>query len=93
MAIADAVLQQLVNKTQSKTLFITHYPLVASSIERKYPQDVENVHMGYTLDDRIGGVRDVTFLYKVKPGITTGMFTKLLSDGRVNQPEIRILRN
>lgn len=74
MAIAGAVLQQLVHQIKSKTLFVTHYPLVASSIEREFPKDIENIHMGYTSDDRLGGVRDITFLYKVKPGLTTGTF-------------------
>jgi DNA mismatch repair protein MSH3 len=72
MAIADGVLQQLVERTKSKTLFITHYPLIASGIERKYPKDVENIHMGYRSDIRLGGKRDITFLYKVSKGITTG---------------------
>ncbi|KAF9452264.1 DNA mismatch repair protein MSH3 [Macrolepiota fuliginosa MF-IS2] len=74
MAIADATLRQLVNKTRSKTLFITHYPLIASGIERMYPQDVENIHMGFVSDTRIDGTRNITFLYKVEPGITTESF-------------------
>jgi DNA mismatch repair protein MSH3 len=82
MAIAGAVLEQLVEHTRSKTLFITHYPLTASEIERKYPKDVENIHMGYHVSDtRIDGTRDITFLYKVEPGITTGMiFPELLTE-------------
>lgn len=74
MAIADGVLQQLVGQTKSKTLFITHYPVIATGIERKYPKDVENIHMGYTSDVRLGGRREITFLYKVKKGITTESF-------------------
>lgn len=74
MAIAHGVLQELVDQTQSKTLFITHYPVIAANIERKYPKEVENVHMGYTSNIRFGGRREITFLYKVKRGITTGVY-------------------
>jgi len=75
MAIAHGVLQELVDHTQSKTLFITHYPVIAADIERKYPKEIENIHMGYTSDIRFGGRREITFLYKVKKGITTGKCT------------------
>jgi len=75
MAIAHGVLQELVDQTQSKTLFITHYPVIAADIERKYPKEIENIHMGYTSDIRFGGRREITFLYKVKKGITTGKCT------------------
>ena len=74
MAIAGAVLQQLVTKTRCKTLFITHYPQLAVDIERKFPVDVENVHMGYTEDTRIDGSREVTFLYHLTPGVTEESF-------------------
>jgi DNA mismatch repair protein MSH3 len=77
MAIADGVLQQLVERMKCKTLFITHYPLIASAIERKYPKDIENIHMGYISDIRLGGRRDITFLYKVERGITTGTLAVL----------------
>lgn len=86
MAIAGAVLQQLVEHIRSKTLFITHYPLTASGIERQYPQDVENIHMGYyTSDTGIDGTRDITFLYKVEPGITTGTSLPITSGGNSSQ--------
>ena len=74
MAIAGAVLQQLVTKTKCKTLFITHYPEIALELERKYPDAVENVHMGYMEETRIDGTRQVTFLYKLTRGITTNSF-------------------
>lgn len=72
MAIADAVLQQLVEKTKCKTLFITHYPLVATSLERRFPLQVENLHMSYASDTRIDGTRELTFLYRLVRGIATG---------------------
>ncbi|PSS32179.1 hypothetical protein PHLCEN_2v2052 [Hermanssonia centrifuga] len=74
MAIAGAVLQHLVQQTKCKTLFITHYPDVAEDLERKFPMEVQNMHMAYTEDLRIDGTRDVTFLYKLTSGITTNSF-------------------
>ncbi len=74
MAIASAVLQHLVKTTKCKTLFITHYPEVATDLERKFPDDVENLHMGYAEETRIDGTREVTFLYKLTPGMATDSF-------------------
>ena len=74
MAIASAVLQQLVETTKCKTLFITHYPEIALELERKFPAAVENVHMGYMEEKRPDRTRQVTFLYKLTHGITTNSF-------------------
>ncbi|KAH7889258.1 muts domain V-domain-containing protein [Phlebopus sp. FC_14] len=74
MAIADAVLQHLVENIKCKTLFITHYPLVAIDLERMFPDDVQNLHMGYTTDTRIDGRRDVTFLYRLTRGFAEESF-------------------
>lgn len=74
MAIADAVLQHLVENIKCKTMFITHYPLVAIDLERRFPEDVRNVHMGYTTDSRIDGRRDVTFLYRLTDGFAEESF-------------------
>lgn len=74
MAIASATLQHLVQHTQCKTLFITHYPQLAVDIERKFPDDIENVHMGFTEETRIDGSREVTFLYQLTPGVTEESF-------------------
>jgi DNA mismatch repair ATPase MutS len=74
MAIADAVLHHLVEQAKCKTLFITHYPLVATELERKFPEEVQNLHMSYTTDIRINGTRDVTFLYQLTPGIALESF-------------------
>lgn len=74
MAIASAVLQQLVEATKCKTLFITHYPEIALELEKKFPSAVENVHMGYMEDERVDRTRQVTFLYKLTRGITTNSF-------------------
>ena len=72
MAIADAVMEHLVDGIKCKTLFITHYPLVASNLESQYPMEVQNLHMGYEEDSRIDGTREITFLYRLLPGMATG---------------------
>ncbi|TFY69894.1 hypothetical protein EVJ58_g138 [Rhodofomes roseus] len=74
MAIANAVLQHLVQHTKCRTLFITHYPRLAVDMERIFPADVQNVHMGYTEETRIDGTREVTFLYRLTPGVTEESF-------------------
>ncbi len=74
MAVASGVLQHLVQITQCKTLFITHYPQVATDIQRRFPEDIENLHMGFAEDTRIDGTREVTFLYKLSSGITVESF-------------------
>ncbi|KAJ6547415.1 muts domain V-domain-containing protein [Mycena capillaripes] len=75
MAIAYAVLNQLVALTQCKTLFITHYPLVAMELETKFPGRVQNIHVGYSTETRgIDGRRDVTFLYRLTNGIAPESF-------------------
>ncbi|KAH9929644.1 muts domain V-domain-containing protein [Amylocystis lapponica] len=74
MAIAGAVLQHLTQVTKCKTLFITHYPQVATDLERRFGADVENLHMGFTEDTRIDGTREVTFLYQLTSGITEESF-------------------
>ena len=74
MAIASAVLHHLVQNVKSKTLFITHYPQVATDLERLFPAEVGNVHMGFTEETRIDGTREVTFLYRLEPGLVTESF-------------------
>src|ERR1700685_289322 len=74
MAIASAVLQHLLQVTKCKTLFITHYPLVAIDLEQRFPVDLQNLHMGYTEDLRIDGTRDITFLYRLTRGIAKESF-------------------
>jgi DNA mismatch repair protein MSH3 len=74
MAIANAVLHHLVEHVKCKTLFITHYPLVATELERKFPEEVQNVHMSYSTEMRINGTRDVIFLYQLTPGIALESF-------------------
>ena len=74
MAVADAVLRHLVQETRCKTLFITHYPLVAEEIEKQFPNDVQNLHMGYAEETRINGTREITFLYQLTSGMAKESF-------------------
>lgn len=73
-AIASAVLESLIEAKRCKTLFITHYPLVAIAAQRKFPTDVSNIHMGFTEDTGIDGKRTIVFLYKVVGGISSGSY-------------------
>ena len=74
MAIAGATLEHLVENKNCKTLFITHYPVVALSTERKYPNKATNLHMGFREDTDVLGIRNVTFLYKLERGISSGSY-------------------
>jgi DNA mismatch repair protein MSH3 len=74
MAIANAVVRHLVQKVKCKTLFVTHYPIIASELERRFPGQVQNLHMGYNEETRIDGSRDITFLYQLTRGVTTESF-------------------
>lgn len=74
MAIANAVLQHLVQDVKCKTLFVTHYPLVATELEKRFPHQVRNLHMGYTEDVRIDGSRDIAFMFRLMRGVATESF-------------------
>lgn len=74
MAIAGATLEHLTGNIGCKTLFITHYPVIASSAERKYPGKVTNLHMGFTEEMTIMGKRTITFLYRLTKGISSGSY-------------------
>jgi DNA mismatch repair protein MSH3 len=74
MAIAHAVLEHLVTSVKCKTLFITHYPVVAAALEKKYPADLQNLHMGFREESRIDGTREITFLYRLTSGMATESF-------------------
>ncbi|KAJ8700304.1 Mismatch repair protein msh3 [Pleurotus ostreatus] len=74
MAIASGVLQHLVDVTDCKTLFITHYPSIARELEDKYPSKLQNLHMRYDAEDRVDGIKDVTFFYSLTPGLSQHSF-------------------
>ena len=75
MAIASAVLEHLVSQVKCKTLFITHYPLVATSLVRRYPTLVDNVHMAFQEYLRNDGVTEITFLYEVSFSLLVTMWS------------------
>lgn len=74
MAIAQAVMHHLVQVKKSKTLFITHYPLVATELERRLPREVQNLHMSFTEETRVNGIRQISFLYRLTEGLATESF-------------------
>jgi len=74
MAIADATLQYMVQMVKCKTLFITHYLLLATCLEKNFLNNVENLHMGYDSETRIDGTWNITFFYKLIMGLATGVF-------------------
>jgi DNA mismatch repair ATPase MutS len=59
MAIAQAVLEHLIENVRCKTLFITHYPLLAAEIEKQVRSApipllsvvISQVHMQYQYPD------------------------------------------
>ncbi|KAF8331322.1 muts domain V-domain-containing protein [Cantharellus anzutake] len=72
MAIAFSVLLHLIESVKCKTLFITHYPLLASEMGKL--ADVSNGHMGFIERKREDGSRSISFLYKLTPGIAHRSF-------------------
>ncbi|KAH9180266.1 DNA mismatch repair protein MSH3 [Lactarius sanguifluus] len=65
---AHAVLYYLTQTKRCKTLFITHYPLVGADL------GTTNLHMGFTEDMRISGIREITFLYRLAKGLASESF-------------------
>jgi len=66
VAIAYATLWHLVAQIKCYTLFITHYPILAT-IEQSFPNIVTNCHMAY-MEDEDSSER-ITFLYKLTAGL------------------------
>lgn len=97
MAIADAVLRYLVEEKRSKTLFITHYPMVATDLEKAYPKDVQNLHMRYHTETRIDGRRTIAFLYQLTRGLAPGqnatMYASLHNHETNSRTVTRIFRD
>lgn len=67
LAIAYAILSYFITDIQSLTLFVTHYPTLAS-FESMFPGLVNNIHMGFLEQDTDLGKR-VTFMYNAVPGV------------------------
>ncbi|KAH8829663.1 DNA mismatch repair protein MSH3 [Flagelloscypha sp. PMI_526] len=73
VAIAEASLEYLATKTKPFTFFITHYPSL-TKLESKHPGDIQNLHMSYRHEPQIDGSVDITFLYRLTPGIAEASF-------------------
>ncbi|KAL3139906.1 hypothetical protein ABBQ38_004198 [Trebouxia sp. C0009 RCD-2024] len=81
LAIALATLQHLVSHTACLTLFVTHYPKVAT-LQQLYPGRIESVHMSYLQEQQEAVARSgappsiprITFLYKLVPGVADRSF-------------------
>ncbi|KAK4058784.1 Mismatch repair protein msh3 [Microbotryomycetes sp. JL221] len=69
-AIASAVLEHMVTKNKATTIFVTHYPAIAE-LARRFPDNVSVNHMSCIESPRASGFVDVTFLYKVIPGLAS----------------------
>jgi DNA mismatch repair protein MSH6 len=67
MAIAHAVMRELIAATCCRTLFATHYHALTREFERPNPH-VGLYHMACVIDD---ATRAVTFLYKFEKGAST----------------------
>ncbi|KDN51533.1 hypothetical protein RSAG8_00078, partial [Rhizoctonia solani AG-8 WAC10335] len=73
MAIAHAVMQHLIENAKCKTLFITHYPMIALDLEQRYT-DVSCHHMGYVEQTLPSGESTISFTYKLSPGMARSSF-------------------
>ena len=67
VAIAQAVLEYMLNDIKSFTLFITHYQDL-SAMERRFEGVLKNVHMKFT-ESGAKGKEEITFLYEVGEGV------------------------
>ncbi|KAG0147720.1 hypothetical protein CROQUDRAFT_42418 [Cronartium quercuum f. sp. fusiforme G11] len=67
-AIASAVLHHLVTQIKCFTLFITHYPQM-NEIALTHPCEAKSFYMNYIERNRTDGTPDITFLYKLTPGV------------------------
>ncbi|KAM7273537.1 hypothetical protein ACFE04_028201 [Oxalis oulophora] len=77
VAIAYATLRYLLKQKRCMVLFVTHYPKIAD-IKIEFPGSVGVYHVSYlTSDKSLGSLdsdEDVTYLYKVVPGISQRSF-------------------
>ncbi|KAL5727562.1 hypothetical protein ACHQM5_000745 [Ranunculus cassubicifolius] len=77
VAIAYATLHYLLEK-KCMTLFVTHYPKIAD-IKKEFPSSVGSYHVSYLTSEKAREIEDmerhdITFLYKVVPGISDKSF-------------------
>ncbi|XP_038890123.1 DNA mismatch repair protein MSH3 [Benincasa hispida] len=80
VAIAYAALHDLLQQKKCLVLFVTHYPKVAE-IEKEFPASVGVYHVSYLTSHKnpsLSGPKsteeDVTYLYKLVPGVAKSSF-------------------
>lgn len=80
LAIAYAALHNLLKYKKCLLLFVTHYPKVAD-IVKEFPRSVGVYHVSYltshqnpTLSPLKSDHQDVTYLYKLVPGVAESSF-------------------
>jgi DNA mismatch repair protein MutS len=61
MALAQGIIEYIVNHVHAKTLFSTHYHEITKMVD--HIKEVENIHVSVLENDK-----DITFLYKVEQG-------------------------
>lgn len=65
-AIAESVLEHFVNKVQCRGMFSTHYHRLA--VDYEGDPKVSLCHMACQVGNGVGGIEEVTFLYRLTPG-------------------------
>lgn len=65
-AIAESVLEHFVHKVRCRGMFSTHYHRLA--VDYKKNSKVSLCHMACQVGKGVGGVEEVTFLYRLRPG-------------------------
>ncbi|KAH7862176.1 hypothetical protein Vadar_001089 [Vaccinium darrowii] len=65
-AIAESVLEHFVHKVQCRGMFSTHYHRLA--VDYQEDPKVSLCHMACQVGKGVGGVEEVTFLYRLRPG-------------------------
>ncbi|WWC68667.1 uncharacterized protein I206_102599 [Kwoniella pini CBS 10737] len=73
VAIAYATLSHVAG-TGCKTLFVTHYPMVAEQLAREKPSQISNWHMAFDEIKLGDGSAEITFLYKLTKGLAEASF-------------------
>uniref|UniRef100_A0A2P2JZX2 DNA mismatch repair protein n=3 Tax=Rhizophora mucronata TaxID=61149 RepID=A0A2P2JZX2_RHIMU len=66
-AIAESVLEHFVHKVQCRGMFCTHYHRLA--IDYQKDPKVSLCHMACQVGNGIGGLEEVTYLYRLTPGV------------------------
>ena len=77
-AIAHATLSHVATQLRAACLFVTHYPQIGVELASTEPDIVTNAHLGYheqTQTDEDGeSVQNITFLYKLTPGVAPASY-------------------